>query len=80
MTALKAVFHEVAGLFVEDGALALEITVDGEKDPIAVTLGALEKDKKTYYATSNRAPGAAFLLFKERFEKVREKPTYFKKM
>jgi hypothetical protein len=68
------------GLDVKAGALALEITVEGEATPITVTLGALEKDKKTYYATSNRAPGAVFLLFKDRFEKVREKPTYFKKM
>ena len=77
---LKGAVTPEQGLDVKTGALALEITLDGEKDPIIVTLGALEKDKKSYYATSNRAPGAVFLLFRDRFEKVREKPTYFKKM
>ena len=59
------------------GALALEFTVEGEKEPITLTVGAVEKDGKTRYALSNKAPGAIFLLFKERFDEV-GLPNWFK--
>ncbi|HEV3145173.1 MAG TPA: DUF4340 domain-containing protein [Gemmataceae bacterium] len=67
------------GLDVKDRALSIEITLEGEKTPITLSVGALEKDGKTYYATSNKAPGAVFLVFKERFEPVRLSPEYFLK-
>ena len=67
------------GLEVKDRALAIELTLEGEKTPITLTVGALEKDGKTYYATSNKAPGSVFLVFKERFEEVRKSPEYFLK-
>jgi hypothetical protein len=67
------------GLDVKDRALAVEITLEGEKTPITLTVGVLEKDGKTYYATSNKAPGAVFLVFKERFEDMRKNAEYFLK-
>jgi len=67
------------GLDVNARAQVIEITVEGEKDPFTLTVGALEKDGKTCYATSNKAPGAIFLVFKERFEEVRKSPEYFLK-
>jgi len=67
------------GLNVKDGALAIEIIVEGEKTPITLTVGAPEKDGKTYYATSNKAAGTVFLVFKERFEEVRKNPLFFQK-
>ena len=66
-------------LDTQAGALSIEITLDGEKEPYTLIVGALEKDGRTYFATSNKAPGAIFLLFKEKFEKVRSGPDYFQK-
>lgn len=65
-------------LDVAAGALTIEIVVEGEKDPIQLTIGGLEKDGKTRFTVCNRAPGAIFLVFKERFEEV-SKPTWFRK-
>src|SRR5262249_53331394 len=45
-----------------EGALRIEITVDGEKEPIMLTIGALDAEGKSYYAQSNKLPGDVFLL------------------
>src|SRR5262249_32599493 len=66
-------------LDVQADALSIEIAVDGEKEPYTLLIGALDKDGKSYFATSNKAPGTVFLLFKEKFEKVRSGPGYFRK-
>src|SRR5262249_3063708 len=65
-------------LDVKDGALQIEISVDGEKEPYQLTVGALHANEG-YYAQTNKLPGAVFLVAKDRFEKVKSKPAYFKK-
>jgi hypothetical protein len=57
-----------------DDALVIEVTVDGEKEPFVLTVGGETKDNNTdyYFATSNKTPGAVFLVFRERFAEVRK--------
>jgi hypothetical protein len=57
-----------------DGALAIEINVDGEKEPVTLKLGAEAEGGKSYYAQSNKAPGDVFLVPKEQFEKYKSNP------
>ena len=65
-------------LTVDAGALAIELSVEGEKEPITLTVGATDMDGKTRFAISNKSPGGIFLLYKERFDEVKL-PTWFKK-
>jgi Domain of unknown function (DUF4340) len=60
-----------------EGALKVEITVDGEKEPVTLLIGAPDGDGKSYYAQSNKLPGDVFLLPKEKFEKWKSRPTVF---
>jgi hypothetical protein len=60
-----------------DGALTIEIGVDGEKEPVTLTIGAEAEGGKSYYAQSNKAPGDVFLVPKELFEKFRANPNAF---
>jgi hypothetical protein len=60
-----------------EGALRIEITVDGEKEPIMLSIGAPDADGKSYYAQSSKLPGDVFLLPKEKFEKWKGRPTVF---
>jgi Domain of unknown function (DUF4340) len=59
------------------GALVVELTVEGEREPITLAIGALDADGKNYFATSNKLPGDVFLLSKDRFEKYKTKPNAF---
>jgi hypothetical protein len=59
------------------GALLVELTVEGEKEPITLTIGALDADGKNYFAISNKLPGDVFLLPKDQFEKYKSKPNAF---
>jgi hypothetical protein len=63
------------------GALTIELTVDGVKDPVTLTLGAdIEKDgKKQTYVISNQQPNQLMLVLQDLFRVVREKPAVFKK-
>ncbi len=60
-----------------DGALAIEVAVDGEKEPVTLTIGAEAEGGKSYYATSNKAPGDVFLIPKDRFDKFKANPNAF---
>jgi hypothetical protein len=60
-----------------EGALQVEITVDGEKGPVTLTFGAATPDGKSYYAQSSKLPGDVFTLPKETFEKWKARPTVF---
>jgi hypothetical protein len=60
-----------------DGALLVEVTVDGEKEPVTLALGAEAEGGKSYYAASYKAKGDVFLLPKDRFEKYKTKPGAF---
>lgn len=63
---------------LKDGGLEIAITVEGEKDPILLTVGSL-RGTEGYLARSNKFPDEVFLLAKDRFEKVKSKPAHFKK-
>jgi hypothetical protein len=64
-------------LDVKEGALEIELTIDGQKDPIRLTIGALSTADKGYFARSNQLEGDVFLVPEDRFKKVLEKPAYF---
>ena len=64
-------------LAVAAGALEITFTIDGEKDPVTLTVGALDPNGSSYFAQSNKLPGDVFTLPKYRFEKVKAKPGYF---
>jgi hypothetical protein len=65
-------------LDVKDGALAVELTLDGEKEPVKLTLGAHSGADKAYFAATSKLPGDVFLLPEDRFKKVLESPAFFK--
>ena len=50
-----------------------------EKDPLKLTVGGLSAADKAYFATTSRLPGDVFLVPEDRFKKVLEGPTYFRK-
>jgi Domain of unknown function (DUF4340) len=64
-------------LTVAAGALEVEVTVEGEKDPAMLTIGGVDPSGKSFYATCNKLPGDVFLLPKGIFEAVKAKPGYF---
>jgi hypothetical protein len=54
----------------KDRALQIELVLEGEKEPVTLTLGKLDAAKKGYYAQSSGLPGDVFLLPQDRFEKL----------
>jgi hypothetical protein len=68
------------GLDVNEGALQVEITVDGTAKPLALTIGAEDPDSKGFYfARSSRFESDLFLLPKAHYEKAKERMAYFAK-
>jgi hypothetical protein len=65
-------------LDVDKGALLLELTVSGDKEPrkLSLTVGKLDA-AFGYFAISNQLPGDIFDVRKDLFDKVKEKPAYF---
>jgi Domain of unknown function (DUF4340) len=53
-----------------DRALHVELTTEGEKAPLTLTIGALDAKEKGYYAQSSTLPGDVFLISQDAFEKV----------
>src|SRR5262249_26098991 len=70
---------EEAKLDPKAGALAIEITVEGEKAPLQLTIGGTDPENKNFYATSAQMPGEVFLVLKDLFENVKANPEYFAK-
>lgn len=64
---------------VKDDALQIEITVEGEKEPLTLTVGGEAPDKHNDFAASNKLAGEPFLVWKEPFDKARKAPAYFSK-
>jgi hypothetical protein len=64
-------------LDVKQGALEIALTIEGEKQPVELTLGAVTSN--SVYARSNKLPDEVFLLPKALFEQARSKPANFKK-
>jgi hypothetical protein len=63
-------------LEVAKGALQIEIVLEGEMEPLQLTVGKLDGDKG-YFATTNKLPGDILLLRKEVFEAAKSKPAHF---
>ncbi len=59
------------------GALQVDLTIDGEKEPTTLTIGGPDPEGKHYYAQSNKLPGDVFLVAKDRFEKYKSRPGVF---
>jgi hypothetical protein len=72
----KATPKPEQGLDVDQGALAVEITVEGEKEPLRLTVGKADGDKG-YFAVSDRLKGDVFDLRKDIFDGPKSKPAYF---
>jgi hypothetical protein len=87
---LSGLSHMQAGRFVtakgdpeldvNKGALQIDITVEGEKEPLRLTIGKEDPDNMgSYFAKSSTQGDAVFLVPKASFEKAKEKPAFFKK-
>jgi hypothetical protein len=61
----------------KEATLVIEITVEGEKAPLTLTIGDLNAKDKAYYAQSSSLPNVVFTLPQDRFEKVLSGPKYF---
>lgn len=66
-------------LGAQEAALHIEITVEGEKAPLTLTIGALDTKEKAYYAQASTVPGDVFLVSQANFEQVLSGPKYFSK-
>lgn len=65
-------------LEVDKGALLIELTVSGDKEPRKLTLTVGKADGAFgYFAISNQLPGDIFDVRKDLFDKVKKKPAYF---
>jgi hypothetical protein len=58
--------HELGN---KERALQIEITLEGEKNPLTLTIGKLDEKEKGYDAQSSALPGDVFLLPQFLFEK-----------
>ncbi len=72
----KATPKPEQGLDVDQGALTVEITVEGEKEPLKLTVGKADGEKG-YFAVSDRLKGDVFLVPKAAFDGPKSKPAYF---
>lgn len=63
----------------KDRALQIDITVEGEKQPLVLTVGKLDEKEKGYYAQSSTLPGDVFLVPQDQFAKLLEGVKYFSK-
>jgi hypothetical protein len=83
LKAVKFVAHKAKPsadqeLDVNKGALHVELTVAGDKEPRKLTLTVGKADGNTgYFAISDQLPGDIFEVRKDLFDKVKEKPAYF---
>jgi hypothetical protein len=59
-----------------DRQLQIELSLDGEKAPLTLTLGALDPKEKAYYAQASALPGVVFLVAQDRFEQLLTGPKY----
>jgi hypothetical protein len=73
----------------KDASLVIEVTLDGQKDPLTLTIGDLSTKDKAYFAQSSNLPGNVFLLAEEpaagavpnaiNWKEVLKTPKYFSK-
>jgi hypothetical protein len=62
-----------------DRTLQIELTLEGEKSPLTLTIGALDAKEKGYYAQSSTLPKDVFLIAQDQFEKLASGFKYFSK-
>jgi Domain of unknown function (DUF4340) len=62
----------------KDGALEVMIAVEGEKEPITLTVGG-PAGTDGLYARTNKLPADVFVIAKAAFEQMKSKPAYLKK-
>jgi hypothetical protein len=65
-------------LDVAKGALQIDITVEGEKEPLQLTVGK-QDGEAAYFAISNKQPGDILDVRKDLFDGPRSEPGYFGK-
>lgn len=63
-----------AKLGPNDRSLQIDVSVDGEKTPLTLTLGALDTKDKGYYAQASTLPGYVFLAPQEPVERLLTSP------
>jgi hypothetical protein len=63
----------------KDQSLRVEITVEGTKEPMTLTIGALDPKEKAYAAQSSKLPAEVFQLPQAKFEKPLSGPKFFSK-
>jgi hypothetical protein len=61
------------------GVLTIEISVEGEKEPLKLTIGSPSAADKAYYATTSTLKEQVVLVPEDSFKRVLEKPVYFTK-
>lgn len=66
-------------LDVAEGALRIEIVVEGQEKPLELTVGAEDPDQKGFVFARTSSQGDVFLLPKTLFDKARERIAYFAK-
>lgn len=64
-------------LTLQEGALEIVLTVEGEKEPSTLTIGG-SSDNEGYYARSNKLLDEIFIVPKGNFEQIKKMPAYFK--
>ena len=69
---------DAQGLKLPQGALEVEVTVEGEKEPLRLTVGNLD-GSRGYFATTSRMKDEVFDVRKDLFEGPKGQPAYFKK-
>jgi Domain of unknown function (DUF4340) len=65
-------------LDAKEGALDIVLTVDGEKAPITLVVGA-PAGLDGYYGLTNKQPGEVLVLPRSTFDQVRSRPAYLRK-
>jgi hypothetical protein len=70
LLALKGAGVGAYGLGQNDRLLQVELTLDGEKEPLTLTIGKLQDKDKGYAATGGSLAGDVFLLPQEGFQKL----------
>jgi hypothetical protein len=70
----------------KEANLQIEILIDGQKDPLTLTVGDLSAKDKAYFAQSSNLPGNVFLLSEEpaagaslNWKEIVKTPKYFSK-
>lgn len=61
-------------------SLVISVVVDGQKEPLTLTIGGLDAGEKAYFATASTRPRDVFLLSQKAYEEIlKDGPRYFRK-